>query len=243
MPKTEKIRKSPSESATKFSIGNIKKGNDGNMWKIISTSSGTHRWQKITNTRSKTIKKGKRQDDKDRGQGQGRCQGRGQGQGQDTQKSSLSKNVSISTAELVKIGKKNKVSTSAASKGALALRIYKIRGSGLSTEDLEKIAHLLPGKDKREAKKMIQQQKVNPVMDYKGMWKPAPKPLTKMSRNEMIRSLRGFRDAWEREMGRNQDLSEGRLAGETDKNLREHLSYYYSETAKNQAANWIRDNI
>ena len=237
MPKTEKIRKSPSESATKFSIGNIKKGNDGNMWKIISTSSGTHRWQKITNTRSKTIKKGKRRDDKDRGQGQGHDQG------QDTQKSSLSKNVSISTAELVKIGKKNKVSTSAASKGALALRIYKIRGSGLSTEDLEKIVELLPGKDKREAKKMIQQQSENPVTDYKGMWKPAPKALNKMSRSEMIRSLRAFRDAWEREMGRNQDLSDERLAGETDKNLREHLTYYYSETAKNQAANWIRDNI
>lgn len=235
MPKTEKIRKSPSESATKFSIGNIKKGNDGNMWKIIATSSGTHRWQKVTNTRSKTIKKGKRVDDKDRGQGQD--------QDQDTQKSSLSKNVSISTAELVKIGKKNNVLTSGASKSSLALRIYKIRGSGLSTEDLEKIVDLLSGKDKREAKKMIEQQKENPVTDYKGMWKPAPKALNKMSRSEMIRSLRAFRNAWEREMGRNQDLSEGRLAGETDKNLREHLTYYYSETAKNQAANWIRDNM
>jgi hypothetical protein len=236
MPKTEKIRKSPIESATKFSIGYVKKGNDGNMWKIIATSSGTHRWQKIANMHSKTIKKGKRVDDKDRGHVQG--------QDNDMQKSSLSKkNVGISTTELVKIGKKNKVSTSGASKSSLALRIYKIRGSGLSTEDLEKIVDLLPSKDKREAKKMIEQQKVNPVMDYKGMWKPAPKPLTKMSRNEMIRSLRGFRDAWEREMGRNQDLHDERLARETDKNLREHLSYYYSETAKNQAANWIRDNM
>ena len=219
MPKTEKIRKSPTESATMFSIGDIKKGNDGNTWKIIATSSGVHRWQKIMNTRSKTIKKSKRADDKD-----------------------IKKN-SISTAELVKIGKKNKVLTSGASKSSLALRIYKIRGSGLSTEDLEKIVDLLPSKDKRKAKKMIEQQSENPVTDYKGMWKPAPKPLNKMSRSEMIRSLRGFRDAWEREMGRNQDLSDERLAGETDKNLREHLTYYYSETAKNQAANLIRDNI
>jgi hypothetical protein len=219
MPKTEKIRKSPTESATMFGIGDIKKGNDGNTWKIIATSSGMHRWQKITNTRSKTIKKSKRVDDKD------------------------IKKSGISTAELVKIGKKNKVLTSGASKGALALRIYNIRGSGLSTEDLEKIVDLLPSKDKRKAKKMIEQQSENPVTDYKGMWKPAPKPLNKMSRSEMIRSLRGFRDAWEREMGRNQDLSDERLAGETDKNLREHLTYYYSETAKNQAANWIRDNI
>lgn len=223
MPKTEKIRKSPTESATMFGIGDIKKGNDGNTWKIIATSSGVHRWQKITNTRSKTIKKNKRADDK--------------GKGKDN---SAQKKSSISTAELVKIGKKNKVLTSGASKGALALRIYKIQGSGLSTEDLEKIADLLPSKDKRKAKKMIEQQNENPVTDYKGMWKPAPKPLTKMMRSEMIHSLRGFRDAWEREMGRNQDLSDERLAGETDKNLREHLTYYYSETAKNQAANWIR---
>ena len=234
MPKTEKIRKSPIESATKFSIGNIKKGNDGNMWKIIATSSGVHRWQKITNTHSKTIKKSKRMDDKDQDPDQD----------QDTQKNSISsKNVGISTAELVKIGKKNKVLTSGASKSSLALRIYKIRGSGLSTGDLEKIVDLLPSKDKRKAKKMIEQQKVNPITDYKGMWKPAPKPLTKMSRNEMIRSLRAFRDAWEREMGRNQDLSDERLARETDKNLRDHLTYYYSETAKNQAANWIRYNM
>jgi hypothetical protein len=225
MPKTLKIRKSPTESATMFGIGDIKKGNDGNMWKIIATSSGVHRWQKITNMRSKTIKKSKHVDDTD------------------IQKISIYKNGNISMIELVKIGKKNKVLTSGASKSSLALRIYKIRGSGLSTEDLEKIVNLLPVKDKREAKKMIHQQKENPVTNYKGMWKPAPKPLNKMSRSEMIRSLRDFRDAWEREMGRNQDLSDERLAGETDKNLREHLTYYYSETAKNQAANWIRDNI
>ena len=120
MPKTEKIRKSPTESATMFGIGDIKKGNDGNTWKIIATSSGVHRWQKIMNTRSKTIKKSKRVDDKD------------------------IKKSGISTAELVKIGKKNKVLTSGASKGALALRIYNIRGSGLSTEDLEKNCGFTP---------------------------------------------------------------------------------------------------
>jgi hypothetical protein len=219
MPKTEKIRKSPTESATMFGIGDIKKGNDGNTWKIIATSSGVHRWQKITNTRSKTIKKSKRVDDKD------------------------IKKSSISTTELVKIGKKNKVLTSGASKGALAMRIYKIRSTGLSIGDLEKIVDLLPGKDKRKAKKMIEQQKENPVTDYKGMWKPAPKALNKMSRREMINNIRKFRDAWEEETGRNQDLRDERIAGETDKNLREHLTWYYSETAKNQAANLIRDNI
>lgn len=228
MPKTEKNRKSPTESATMFTIGYIKKGNDRNMWKIIATSSGVHRWQKIANMHSKTIKKSKRVDDKDKDN--------------NMQKSILSKNVNISTTELVKIGKKNKVVTSGASKSALALRIYNIRGNGLSTQDLEKIADLLPSKEKREVKKMIIKQHDNPVTDYKGMWKPAPKALNKMSRTEMIHSLRGFRDAWEREMGRNQDLSDERLAAETEKNLREHLTWYYSDMAKNQAANWIRYN-
>ena len=32
------------------------------------------------------------------------------------------------------------------------------------------------------------------------------------------------------------------MAGESETNLRERLSWYFSETAKNQAANWIRDN-
>ena len=33
MNKTLKTRKGPSSSATKFSVGTKKKGNDGNMWK------------------------------------------------------------------------------------------------------------------------------------------------------------------------------------------------------------------
>ena len=52
MPKTEKVRKGPSESATKFSVGFIKKGNDGNMWKIIATESGIHRWSKMQSASS-----------------------------------------------------------------------------------------------------------------------------------------------------------------------------------------------
>ena len=91
---------------------------------------------------------------------------------------------------------------------------------------------------------MIATQTETPITDYKGMWKPAPKPLREMSRREMINSLRKFRDAWEKHMGRNQDLSDEKLAGDymTDKDLRQRLEYYHSETAKNQAANWIRDN-
>ena len=60
MSKTEKVRKGPSESATKFSVGFVKKGNDGNMWKIVATAAGVHRWSKIQGARTpnhnKTIK-------------------------------------------------------------------------------------------------------------------------------------------------------------------------------------------
>lgn len=62
MAKTLKIRKGPSYSAIKYSEGTKKKGNDGNMWKIVKTKKGTKRWLKISNVKSnnkpsnKTIK-------------------------------------------------------------------------------------------------------------------------------------------------------------------------------------------
>ena len=55
MIKTLKIRKGPSDSATKFKVGKKKKGNDGNIWKIVENKKGTKRWQKISD-KSKTKK-------------------------------------------------------------------------------------------------------------------------------------------------------------------------------------------
>ena len=58
MPKTLKVRKGPSSSATKFNLGIKKKGNDGNMWKVVKNKSGTKRWLKISNELNNiTIKK------------------------------------------------------------------------------------------------------------------------------------------------------------------------------------------
>jgi hypothetical protein len=58
MVKTLKTRKSPSSSATKFSIGTKKKGNDGNIWKIGKNKHGTKRWVKTSNPKkSKRILK------------------------------------------------------------------------------------------------------------------------------------------------------------------------------------------
>ncbi len=227
MPKTEKVRKGPSESATKFSIGFVKKGNDGNMWKIVATAAGVHRWCKVsgalTPNHNKTVKNVK------------------------TIRTirtikTIKNNDNISLEDLKKLAKKHKVLSAGKSKGELALLIFNIRGTGLSTEELKKIVHLLPSKDKKKAKEMITQQTDNPISDYQGLWRPTPKPVDKMSRNELINNLRKFRDAWEHEQGRNQGLSDEIMADESDTNLRERLRWYFSETAKNQAANWIRDN-
>jgi len=48
MNKTLKTRKGPSSSATKSNVGTKKKGNDGNMWKIVKTNNGTKRWVKMS---------------------------------------------------------------------------------------------------------------------------------------------------------------------------------------------------
>ena len=46
-PKKKSLRKGPSESATKFKVGTIKKGNDNNMWKIVANKRGIQRWVKL----------------------------------------------------------------------------------------------------------------------------------------------------------------------------------------------------
>ena len=56
MAESLKVRKGPSSSASKFSVGTKKKGNDGNIWKIVQNKNGTKRWLKISNNKSKTKK-------------------------------------------------------------------------------------------------------------------------------------------------------------------------------------------
>ena len=52
------MRKSPEESATKFSAGIKKKGNDGNIWMIVKNKNGVQRWQRTKET--KKTKKSKK---------------------------------------------------------------------------------------------------------------------------------------------------------------------------------------
>ena len=60
MVKSSKIRKGPSVSATKFSSGTKKKGNDGNMWKIVKNINSVRRWMKISNKKGKSNKRNKK---------------------------------------------------------------------------------------------------------------------------------------------------------------------------------------
>jgi len=53
----KKIRPSPSASATSFSVGTRKEGNDGNMWIIMKASNGVNRWQKESGSRKKESRK------------------------------------------------------------------------------------------------------------------------------------------------------------------------------------------
>jgi len=47
MVDNKKNRPSPSESATKYSIGTTKKGNDKNVWIIMETKNGIKKWKKL----------------------------------------------------------------------------------------------------------------------------------------------------------------------------------------------------
>ena len=56
-------RKAPTESATLFKKGTIKKGNDGNKWVIVTNAQGVQRWQKVqaaTKSMKNKTKKSKR---------------------------------------------------------------------------------------------------------------------------------------------------------------------------------------
>lgn len=50
-------RPSPTQSATLFKVGTVKKGNDGNLWIIDQNKNGTKRWKKQQDSKSKSKSK------------------------------------------------------------------------------------------------------------------------------------------------------------------------------------------
>lgn len=218
MFQTKKVRQGPSESATLFSKGTTKLGNDGNMWIIVVTNSGVHRWSrrvKNKTVKNKTVK--------------------------NKTTLTLSKSLeNISQEALVKLTKKYHV-TSSGSKKQLAERLWYASGSTMTAKDLHKIVHLLSKDDQRKVNGEIKKQIEEPITNYMGMWYPQPKPLTDMSRSELLKHVRKFRESYEKITTRTQHLSDERLLEETDKDLRNHLKWYFSDEARIQSEGWLRD--
>jgi hypothetical protein len=192
--------------------GTIMKGKDGNMW---IKSNG--RW--VKNKSDEDVKKILPNKNKT-----------------DIDKIDINK---ISLEKLKEINKKYKVTTSG-TKAEIALRLWKIRGVAVSDKDLLLISGFLKKKEQQEIKKLVDKRNKNPIKNYKGMWEEIPKPLSKMDRDELIKNLQKFRDAWEKITTRNQDLSDERLNDETVLGLRSLLKFYYSNEAKLIAEDWLR---
>ena len=117
--------------------------------------------------------------------------------------------------------------------------LYAVRGGLISNDDLEDIIPLLSKKYRTIAGKLLSRRRKNPITDYKGMWKPLPKPLRKMARNELIQHLRSFRNAWEKITTRNQDMPDTRLHKARVEDLRRWLRFYFSGQAKASAGDWL----
>jgi hypothetical protein len=220
MFQTKKVRQGPSESATLFSKGTTKLGNDGNMWTIVVTDSGVHRWSRVKKQTNKTVKN-KTVKNK-------------------TVLSEPLEKENISQETLIKMTKKYRV-TSSGSKKQLAQRLWYVSGSTMSAKDLHKIVHLLSKDDQRKVNREIKKQIEEPITNYMGMWYPQPKPLTDMSRSELLKHVRNFRESYEKITTRNQDLGDERLLEETDKELRNHLKWYFSDAARILSEGWLRD--
>ena len=222
----KKIRQGPTESATLFSEGTTKMGNDGNMWIIVVTESGVHRWSRIKNQTSKPGKPNSKS---------------GKTNKTIKNKTSFYEPVKDTSQEaLIKMTKKYHV-TSSGSKKQLAQRLWYVSGSTMTAKDLHKIVHLLSKDDQKKVINEIKKQIEDPITNYMGMWYPQPKPLTDMSRSELLKHVRNFRESYEKITTRNQDLGDERLLEETDKELRNHLKWYFSDAARILSEGWLRD--
>jgi hypothetical protein len=188
------------------------------MWEIVRTSNGIQRWKKISsgNTSKASMTTNT------------------------TTKNTFKKTGNVSTEDLKRLTKKYKVAVSG-SKKTMAEGLWRVRGSGMSDEDLIMIMDLLPRKVQNIIKNQVKTNISDPISDYKGMWRPLKKPISTFTREELVRDLRHFRNAWEKITTRNQDLSNERLADETTTGLRNLLKFYYSDEARKLAEKWIRD--
>lgn len=209
-----KTRKGPSESATKYKVGTRKLGNDGNMWIIKKAANGVQRWRKVKNNSTKKIKS------------------------KPNNKTISKKDISVE--KLKQLKKKYSVMVSG-SKSDLANGLWRVRRSAMNKSDLMLILPLLNKENKKEVEKLLKNINDKPISNYKGLWKPLPKPINNMTREELIKNLKSFRNAWEKITTRDQDLSDGRLKEESTDELKKLIKFFYSDEGKNIAAEWLRN--
>ena len=215
-------RKGPTESANDFSIGTKKRGNDGNMWVIIQTKN-SKRWSKVNNTKKTNNK------------------GNNQGNNQ-TKKYTIhkSKKNDISVEKLRQLLKKYNASFNG-SKENMAQKLFRLRRATIESNDLELIYNLLDKAQQKKATKLIEDRISKPITNYRGMYEPPPRPISSMTRDELIKNLQKFRDSWEEITTRDTDLSDERLNDEPTDRLRNLIKFYYSDDAKFLAEEWLRN--
>ena len=221
-------RKGPTASATIFPIGTEKTGNDGNKWVIVQNKNGVNRWQKLSSKVFSKVQKKIKTKKRKRNTRQRKRKIIGS-----------NKKINMTIKDLNLLKKKYQVS-SHGNKKEIALGLWRVRGSAMNDNDLEKIVDLLPSVEKKRAVKLLSKRETQPITNYRGLWKPQPKPLRQMKRAELIKNLQGFRDAWERTTTRNTDLGDSRLEAESTDNLRELIKWHYSDDAKQLAGDWLR---
>jgi hypothetical protein len=210
-------RQAPSESANNFALGIKKRGNDGNIWIIIQTKT-SKRWSKLSENKLQKTKKTKNQENN---------------------LTKKTKKNTISVDKLRQLLKKYNVTTRG-SKEAMARGLFRLSSSTIESNDLELIYNLLDEGQKKKATKLIQDRINKPITNYKGMYEPPTKPLSSMTRTELIKNLQKFRTSWEKITRRDQDLSDKRLNGEPTESLRKLIKFYYSDGAKLLAEDWLR---
>ena len=240
-------RKAPSESANDFTLGAKKRGNDGNMWVIIQTKN-SKRWSKLNENKLQKTKKTKKNIIYKIIKGNNKTKKytiykiiKGNNK---TKKYTIhkSKNYDISVDKLRQLLKKHNVSTRG-SKEKMAQGLFRLSGSTIESNDLELIYNLLDEAQQKKATKIIEDRISKPITNYRGMYEPLTKPITSMTREELIKNLQKFRDSWEKITARDQDLSDEHLNNEPTQKLRKQIKFYYSDDAKFLAEDWLRNHV
>jgi hypothetical protein len=214
-------RQGPSDSATIFPVGTKKRGNDGNNWIVIQTKN-SKRWSKVNENKLQKTKKTSKASNKTKNY---------------TIKKSKKNDISLD--KLRQLLKKYNASFSG-SKEKIARGLFRLNSSTIESADLELIYNLLDKDQQKKATQLIQDRINKPITNYRGMYEPISKPISSMTRDELIKNLQKFRDSWEKITTRDQDLSDERLNDEPTHQLRNLIKFYYSNNAKLSAEDWLR---